>query len=158
MGLDITAVRRAKAVPACDKKGDCYPQHHYIYPIREFVERADGLERGCYESDEDLAFRAGSYSSYNRWREWLSQTFIGVSPERVWQSPTFYADKPFVELVNFSDAEGVIGPMTSAKLAQDFRAHLPEVDAMPDDFETRLYRRWMYAFEMAADNGFVKFH
>jgi hypothetical protein len=51
---------------------------------------------------------------------------LGVEPAEVWNYPRRFRAKPFVELVNFPEAGGgAIGPITSAKLYEDFVAFAP---------------------------------
>jgi hypothetical protein len=124
MGVDISAYRNVKRV-MCDRgsEGEC--DHEYAHPNEDFPGRADDISRGCYEvaDDDKSEYEQGvhrAYSSYNRWRERLCAVVLGVQPDQVWNYPEHFAGKPFFELINFSDCEGVIGPQTCAKLAKDF--------------------------------------
>jgi len=116
---------------------------------------------------EAHGFRAGSYSGYNMWRTHLCQIALDVPPDDVWEDPEAYDGMPFVELINFSDCEGCIGPKTSAKLAADFRQYggrlreiAPKQITSDEDrgyfFES--YDDWQRAFELASRDGFVIFH
>lgn len=116
---------------------------------------------------ETIEFRAGSYSGYNWWREQLCELALECEPSEVWEDPEVYEGQPFVELINFSDAEGAIGPKTSAKLAADFRAHEPRVAAWAEEhivegdnraYFIELFGEWKRAFELAAEDGFLLFH
>jgi hypothetical protein len=111
-------------------------------------------------------FRAGSYSGYNWWREQLSKFGLDRTPESVWSNKRL-AGSPFVELIDFSDCEGSIGPQTSAKLFDDFLAYEDQVagwaqHAIPEEdnrsYFVETYADWQRAFELAADFGFVIFH
>jgi hypothetical protein len=90
-----------------------------------------------------------------------------VEPQTVWDNPDAFQGKPFVELINFADNEGAIGPETSRKLAQDFDAHsdhfrqlmsteLEQVTIEAERF-IELYNEFHRAFEVASDDGFVVF-
>ena len=105
-------------------------------------------------------FRAGSYSGYNAWREWLANVVHGLEPREHWNNSDKYKGTAFYELIHFSDCEGVIGPKTSAKLAKDFADYQSDIDALPDDdgWYKKAYREWRHAFETAAETGFVEFH
>lgn len=160
MGLDITAYSHAKKVNGefDDNK------HTNVYIIDAFRKQADGLKEGCYEISEYGVerFRAGSYSGYNEWRDWLAHV-VGKSDKEIWANPD--PSIPFVELINFADNEGTIGPKTSAKLYKDFVKMFPEVlkAATKLDVDTSMwylsrYFRWMDAFELAQYEGFVQFH
>jgi hypothetical protein len=123
--------------------------------------RADGLRAGTYHADGHLYFGTGSYSEYNEWRAELAK-FIGKTDKEIWKNP---APGPFVELINFTDCEGVIGAATAKKLYQDFADNLQEVIdryLCPDCEECEpwfvdMYRDFMRAFEIASDRGCVVF-
>lgn len=73
------------------------------------------------------------------------------------------ADNSFYELINFSDCEGVLGPSTCAKLAEDFRRW----DQVAQQYERRgiiprydfygMFERLKKTFEFAGPNGAVQF-
>jgi hypothetical protein len=180
MGLDITAYRQLKpcAAPEGAATGD-YDYERFFAPLNNdhFPGRAAGLDSEWYEFSRldgaVLGFRAGSYSGYNNWREWLAK--LAGYPEDPAEDlrhrhsgGAWKADGgPFWELIYFADNEGTIGPIVSAKLAKDFaewderaKAFSETIDA---DAESRAwfyrqYQTWRHAFEMAADNGAVDFH
>lgn len=161
MGLDIQAVSRAtKVAPpeGCEEPTEWAYENGYVYGWvnSDFSERADGLTDGAYEVDRQVSFRAGSYSGYNRWREWLAGSVLGVSPEKVWGDFDAFTGRPFVELIHFADNEGLIGPVTSAKLAADFAREKP-TNGEDDDYYLATYQRFREAFELASDGGFVQF-
>jgi hypothetical protein len=122
-----------------------------------FPAQADALVTGIYAIHGSNGFRAGSYSGYNKWRNWLCNVIHGIRPRALWEEfkvdPAKWHGKPFVELIHFSDNEGIFGPDTSAKLAKDFLAHYAKVEAgaQPDHF--RLYRQFQHAFEVASADG-----
>lgn len=115
---------------------------------------------------EQMGFRAGSYSGYNWWRKQLSQCALEMEPDEVWEGGA--ADgAPFVELIDFPDNEGVIGPETSAKLLADFEEHEARVlevaksrikEQSELEYFTEIYGEFKAAFGLAAANGFVMFH
>lgn len=158
MGLDITAISKAVFVRSYD--GDLDDGTRAIYSPAPGMNHLDGKPEGRYlgctlRFDGGTSFRAGSYSGYNHFRAALCRHFLACAPEVVWEEPERFDGKPFVELINFADNEGAIGPVTSKKLAADFAAHEwpadePHYKSVYDDF-----RR---AFEHASDDGFVIFH
>lgn len=133
----------------------------------EFPERLDGYVEGIYKFEGDtFLFEVGSYSRYNDWRAQLSRFALDVEPEFVWANPAAFMGKPFVEIVNFSDNEGAIGPKTSQKLAENFAAHSENfrrfITINVEDSEmavwfVELYDNLRRAFELASDEGFVVF-
>lgn len=166
MGLDISYAGRIKLAveindeteePIIEKLYDDYecviPQDLIAYTEENFPGRTEGLKAGAYELDEDSesgGFRAGSYSGYNWWRSQLEE----LRPD----------EDAFIELIEFSDCEGVIGPIVSRKLAKDFQAHEEVICAKArilgdeSSYWIELYQKWKTAFETAADGGYVDFH
>lgn len=63
--------------------------------------------------DETASDFHTSYGYYGRWREQLAQLVSRKGAE-------CDTEQLFTELINFSDCEYYIGPITSAKLAEDF--------------------------------------
>lgn len=160
MGLDITAYRNLRKADEVilDEFGDLADYEtqwkpggsmewsESVWPGKGAPLEADTV----YEWEESFDFRAGSYSGYNCWRDELQR---------------FKGNEAFQELIDFADCEGVIGSILAAKLLEDFKSHYQEAieyskmvhEAYPDWFIDS-YRRWMKAFEMAADGGAVDFH
>jgi hypothetical protein len=107
-----------------------------------------------------FTFQAGSYMYYSKWRNQLAEMAGLGSAEAVRTNPE-KKGLPFVELIDFSDCEGVIGPKVAAKLAKDFADYEFSASAFAveseDDFFLALYREWRRAFEWAADGGMVYF-
>jgi len=88
---------------------------------------------------------------------------FGKGAHEIWADAT--TKGPFVELINFSDCEGEIGPIVAAKLAKDFAEHQEKArtyvplhnDPDEPDWWFNLYKDWRKAFEMASDGGSVCF-
>lgn len=159
MGLDIRAYSQCKFV--APQEGGDYEAHedeHVLIDGVSFTDRLDGLPQGWY-AVEGVAygFDAGSYSGYNVWREQLCRAALDVGPEEVWSDPDRFSGKPFVELIDFSDCEGSIGPKTSAKLLADFVTHPDLPGTVVDGYFEDKYRAWQYAFTLAWQDGFVVF-
>lgn len=150
MGLDIRYCRKATKIVTVPPDED-NDEGVRAYVNSDFRDHADGMEDGRYEVEFEGHFHAGSYGGYNRWRNALCLAVKGMTADEFWKSGS--PPGPFTELINFSDCEGVIGPKTCAKLADDFACYVG--DPVPDD-----YGRWdnfKTAFETAADGGFVMF-
>jgi hypothetical protein len=164
MGLDIRAYRRLQFAPAGQLRDDSslYLREALAYTNKAFPGRADGLHpEMAYSSCEDsFAFQAGSYMYYSKWRNQLAEMAGLGSAEAVRTNPE-KKGLPFVELIDFSDCEGLIGPKVAAKLAKDFADYEFSASAFAveseDDFFLALYREWRRAFEWAADGGMVYF-
>ena len=183
MGLDISAYKKATFIRERGNREDGdeqWPAVTYLYANPDFPGRADGMQDGLYDvgghtrfgleadrdKDHQLHFRAGSYSGYNAWREKLCWFALGLQPDAIWRGKDEkYAGKPFIELINFADNEGLIGPQTSAKLARDFQTNGEAIkekakrELGPEaDWFCNLYDTWQKAFELASGEGCVHFH
>ena len=171
MGLDITAYRQLQPAPQAELDSDGFPVdydnfHHFSENIIEWTEknwpgRTAGVAPGVYCAAESDRFRAGSYSGYNWFRNHLAKFAHGKDAEDLWDGEQ---TGPFVELINFADNEGVIGPIVSAKLAQDFAEFEPKAPdyaasiGVDGDYWLSSFTCWKRAFELAADGGAVDFH
>lgn len=157
MGLDITArnkLRKAEK-PDLDKEGyvndytrQWKPGASMEWSEKCFPGRGEGVEiNTVYEWESSYSFRAGSYSGYGIWRSSLNN---------------FKGDVAFQELINFADNEGVIGPVVSKKLYEDFVKYEKEAeqyseDTNDDGWFIENYRDWLEAFKLASDGGAVEF-
>ena len=138
----------------------------YINP--DFPGRADDLEDGAVYSYEECGQGWGaSYRNYNIWRESLARmagypaTMISdnfgcgtrsLHAAACWDG----AEGPFSELINFSDCEGTIGAIVSAKLAKDFQDWDEKAQAVGQAFYAT-YKIFQGIFEYASDHGAVVF-
>lgn len=92
MGLDITYYTNVRYVSAMPDDAESiddvaeYTSEGYklngdrvfqVYSVDEFPLHAYANRGG---------FRAGSYSGYNEWRDWLSNTMLGMSAREVWNA------------------------------------------------------------------------
>lgn len=160
MGLSITAYRNIKPIAASeiemDEDGIPVDDEKYItthgmveYTEKYWAGRSKPIDDdGYYTFDDSYDFYAGSYLGYNDWRDWLAKISDG---------------KSFGELIDFSDCEGVIGSVASAKLYDDFMKNRVNAKAACGDYKERvwameLYNCWTKAFKMARDNGAVMFY
>jgi hypothetical protein len=127
------------------------------YTEKYFPGRTQGLSVGTFSYEERFGFNAGSYTGYNEWRDWLSRAAGHGAAKSLWERHN--PQGPFVELINFADNEGVIGPVVSLKLAMDFAEHKARIEATaPDESYVESYQNWAKAFALAADSGAVDFH
>lgn len=174
MGLDISAYEHASLIPGhpvvrghCKEHEDYRPEviracvvHHSMLPSTDGLEMdADHPEPSGFvwgpclrTGGQDLHFRAGSYSGYNRWREALAES-VG---ELVGEGEP---DRPFGRLIWFADNEGTIGPKAAATLLTDFHTYRDRFVAhvRGSDEYVYLYDEWTKAFNLAADTGCVDF-
>lgn len=169
MGLDISAYSNLVKIRDLNEGEEAnYETEVEFFVNYAFEGREDQIEEAiAYKYDEEYDFRAGSYGSYNHWRNQLAELakypltefedFIGNVQQRYDAGAWEVTKGPFWELINFSDCEGVIGAATSAKLAKDFDTFQSAADAHPNKYFIESYNCWRKAFEMAANNGAVEF-
>jgi len=113
VGLDIIAY--SKAIPLDEPplwplgNEDWYEDYIYtsnvIWPYSQ-----SSLKEGQYldiRGAERVDCLSLSYSGYNIFRNSLAK-IGGYSDKDVWAEPESYVDKPFFEIVNFSDCDGII--------------------------------------------------
>jgi hypothetical protein len=163
MGLDITAHKNLIAPQDCEEVRDAAGDlkwdagWHEVCLNNSFPSRGDGLQDGqVYKSEDSFGFRAGSYGGYNSWRDQLAKLAGYSNAQQCWATPE--KSGPFYELINFSDCEGVIGPDTSKKLAEDFATFERMAGLHEDEWFRSKYQDWKKAFEFASENGCVDFH
>lgn len=96
--------------------GCAFPEPNEAFPGRE-----EGVEAIPYDFKEKWGFRAGSYGGYGEWRRHLAN-IVGIGDLNIWWNENDSGDScgPMEELLHFSDCEGTLGPVVSAKLAEDF--------------------------------------
>jgi hypothetical protein len=118
MGLAIRALSNVKLLDVCDVKDperDTLEQKYmkqkveFIYYLDKFSVN-DELPSGFYSYENIMYHSMGSYSGYGSFINILSE-FCEKSSKK---------DSPFSELINYSDCEGFVGPITSKKLYSDF--------------------------------------
>lgn len=148
MGLDISALTGLKPV---DGEGE---NTWFIYINKDFPKQGDGLKEGYYEFDEEFEFRAGSYSGYNAWRDRLARLVGYASAEDAWAKN----QGPMIDLINFADNEGVIGPEHCKKLHAEFVEWCDKARQITDDpWFFKSYKNWLKAFKLGS-LGCVLFH
>ncbi len=170
MGLDVTAYEKATLVQvmsvneynnnedaqaSVDRDACLY----YLYQDGE-RSQSDGMVDGIYTMNggASFGFDAGSYGGYNAWRNQLARMMLDMTDRQVWDADEgSLAGRPFVDLINFSDCEGFIGPKTCAKLSADFANNQEKANMGDERFRAR-YADWRKAFALASEGGVVRFH
>lgn len=150
MGLNVLSVSKLRKA-AIQEPDDCdEATQFFVHPLsiqevdQHFPGRHRGIEIGTvYDIGARSEFSL-PYSAYNEWRDQLSTFVDEANP---------YA---FFELINFSDCEGVIGPLLSKKLALDFSRFEPRAAEVGGLF-CEIYAEFKKLFEMAADEGAIQF-
>mgnify|MGYP001766384334 CR=1 FL=1 len=160
MGLDISFYSNLKVneTPTLNKYGDLAGNNIQLFISPKFKARIlPFIENTVYSYETTESFRAGSYTSYNGWRNRLSQLAGFTDIREVWTNDI---QGPFTELLNFSDCEGTLGTEVCKKLAKDFADFYDEAAKVTDydGWFFDMYKSWKTAFEVASNNGAVVFH
>jgi hypothetical protein len=178
MGLDITSyggLFRIEPSRTAQEMVNMFLEHgHWWKPgaslawaEKEFPGRTAGeittkgeslVVDAIYGFSSRYTFRAGSYSGYGDWRDWLATVGGWRNAEDCWEVGSL--GDPFYELISFADNEGVIGSTVAAKLAKDFQNPIHERAALAEggEWNLKMFHTWRRAFEIAADHGAVDFH
>lgn len=169
MGLDITAHRQVQKVDkstiALDEDGypEDYDNYSIFYVVEHYADRAPEIESDAvYTSTETYGFRAGSYSGYNTWRNELAKMagypeIKGRYDEGAWEEES----GPFLDLINYSDCEGVIGTGVCKNLLADFLAFDAQAqthNSPNGEYFYEVYKEFTQGLTLAADNGLLHFH
>lgn len=177
MGVDITAFKQLKKLD-CVFDADGYPidpvtkellegdwQQFYLNPY--FPGRADEIENKAVYAYTDAEHVFGrAYSAYNRLRDDLAKLAgypLGQYEDHGNKRDSYCVacwhgeQGPFAEIINFSDCEGTIGTAISAKLAKDFADFQDKADAHEEEQFRKFYAAMRTAFEMASDDGAVRY-
>lgn len=161
MGLDISVFTELVKVNEEDYGWDIVIERNVSQ-----IDRAKDIEPGYYSGKCEFSFRVGAYSSYNFFRKLLSKAILNVEPNIIWENKTDYQDKPFFEIIDFSDCEGYFDAKNSKKLYFDFVEHkdifekyLKEqnYDLHYDHYEN-IYNNFTEGFKIASEkNGVLNF-
>lgn len=164
MGLQITAHNRLELVDDSKKLEQEYFENSNsrvitLFDNPEFPYHIGSLKgHTLYRvKGQTFSFRSGNTRSFKVWKEWLAKVGGFENLADVWKTKDY---GPFVELLNFSDSEGTIGPAISRKLSQDFNDYESNAILLKDElaYGYDFYKNWKKAFNIAArDNGVVIF-
>lgn len=157
----------------------------HMYPNPHFLKQAEGIKEGYYKckfSEEEISLinkakKTNSFPEYpknyrgfdhlncglyNEWRAILSKLVVGEDILKKGKNESGFKDKPFFEILNFSDCEGIIGPKTSKKLFGDFIKYEEKAKEYSSDTSNEgfydNYKKWKEIFELASsEKGVVCF-
>ncbi len=168
MGLEVIAYSNIKFLREYFEDFDYDEGKTSLYVNTHFPDRAPEFKDGIYSFDKEVGFCAGSYGGYNQWRDELAhfaefeahETDGYKYPHAETAFNNLGVDKPFYELINFSDCEGVIGKDICVKLLKDFN----DFQERAEQFETRciyfmkIYNSFIELLELAVYDGCLWFH
>ena len=166
MGLDVTAfgqVIKLRAAEEGEYEKLDWDDERVVDLNPHFPHTHDGLnDHWVYDvsQGERHSFGCGSYSAYGVFRKTLAEV-AGEDPEAYWDSPDQMKDKPFYEMINFSDCSGEIGPVACYALYADFIQYREQYHTMfKDDMygKIRVYDDFTKAFQVGFQNRFVSYH
>ena len=164
MGLQITAYNRLELVEGTKEQEQDYFENVNSRIITLFDNPEFPFHIGMLKGHtlykikgQSFSFRSGNTRSFKEWKEWLAKVGGYKELSDVWKTKQY---GPFVELLNFSDSEGTIGPVLSRKLSQDFNDYeeIAKEKTKELAYGYDFYKNWKKAFNLAArDNGVVIF-
>lgn len=135
-----------------------FPENGFTFcKNKHFPHAAQDIpDDAVYSSESSTSFHAGSYSGYGEWRNWLAKIVGWESVNVAWEKGEY--GQPFMELLKFSDCDGVLGTEVCKKLAKDFLDYEKEAMQSSNDYHTELYQKWKSLFVLASNNGAISFH
>jgi len=126
MGLNIKAYSQARFVIPYPQDGNYDDSVHVaISPglLKDFPERADGLQPGLYTATEASSTLSISYGGWSEWRAQVATVVLcrPVSPVSVIDMRALAAteNRPLGHLLCFTDCYGVLGSLTCARLVHE---------------------------------------
>lgn len=90
-----------------------------FYPFQHLTK----FKQGYYICDEiDSRYISIPYTTYGYFRKMLCEISIGLDIEAVWEGlrECKYVDKPFIEIIWFTDSDGCFDYVIAEKLLDDF--------------------------------------
>lgn len=160
MGLDISYYKLVKEIPRKEDDDLHYENDEIIIEKQPFKLQLGTLkEESVYEMDYIDSFASGSYGGYNGWRNRLYSLVYSGNIDDYWEKTSNIIDEkytkkletnietmPFLELINFSDCEGIIGPEICEKLSKDFQEYDELMKDGMDSYDYELYCDFKNAF------------
>jgi hypothetical protein len=169
-GLEVSAYEGLTKVenPKLDRDGEPVNSKSEVRLFSAgFPQRFLGLEQNAvYEYRRKREFLVGSHTWYGWWRNELAKlagyrptpvVSGGKTEERYDETVWKLSSGPFYELIDFSDAEGALGPVVCAKLHKDFVEFKTKAMRHPDKEFRDMYTQFERAFRLASKNGAVVF-
>jgi len=128
------------------------------------TERSDGIPPGDYVAGPLQGTFAVDIASFDQWRRMLCRAALSFDAESVWSSPDAFAGEPFYELIQ-CERKSVFGPLTSYKLAEDFRKWeemveqnvYSQAETNELQFFMDYYQLFKKAFSVSANSGCTVF-
>lgn len=122
--------------------------------------RSDGIPPGDYLAGALQGTFQLDYATFDRWRRILCLAVLDYEAESVWSNPDVFTGEPFYELIH-CEKQLVFGPLTSQKLAEDFRTWeedlehkvASQVEIQEYHFFMDIFGLFRKAFSVAGNTG-----
>lgn len=169
MGIDVSAYKNLVEVARPEDPDHDDNYDYRMYENLSFPGRADGIDTSKLWTGDYVDGPSMSYGYYNKWREQLAQ-LVGAENlpyshemgfQRMSYCTAYWLDGkqgPFAEQINFSDCEGVIGPIVMAKLAKDYAEWDERAKTHGDQWFYSVYQKFHHCFAQNEGLCAVKFH
>lgn len=154
MGLDITAYKNIRKVDIPEGNEGEYHFSNTGFTQSNMTDFEN--EEIQIVFDEDFSFRAGAYSSYNKFRNELCLAANGIKDETLWASKD--ENLKFYWLINFSDCDGYIGTSYCKILYDEFCKYEEDIKSKLNECYHLNYNNFKKAFKLGSNNGLVDFH
>lgn len=182
MGLDVTSYSAIAALPADWEPPLVNGERDWDELYERDIQRAytnvafpramDGLEGG-HDNDKFSEMRSlgsrwyqltgpgpkthASYSGHGDYRDELTEAFWTPEQRDGYEEGDVPEGAPFIDLIYFSDCEGLMGPEACARLHADYVKY-PELGTDSTDWNYRRHQNWAKAVEHASHGGCLRFH
>jgi len=172
MGLDISVYKNL--VETTNEDDDVI----YTGNNSGFIYQLGNLKQNTYYSVESVDdFCVGSYSSYSEFRRILHSLIDNGKIEDFWNKYSYLVstdyqvlkredklkrildinyksvDIPFLEIIDFSDCEGILSCEICGKLYKDFIFYDSKAKNLNDEYFYGLYKRFTNATMIASENN-----
>lgn len=132
--------------------------------FEEFVSALSPLEYGAvYECEIEFEMEPIGYQGFNDRRSEIYKKVLGLTADEVWKDLPGHQGKPFHDLLNFCDSEGIMGSDACKRLLKDFEAHKDQVmEALTEcsgheEIAESEYDEWIEALTIASNDGCLYF-
>lgn len=163
MGLAITAYANHEAA----LEEGCLDRYHRLNARLGWGDREEGAFEGPFDAEE-IDGDGMSYRSYSTFRRHLANVYLGVEIGKAWEPEGLDAplskdalervlQDPLWKLIDYSDCEGVFGPVMVKRIAARFKEL--DFNLFPSFWRGAL-ECWARVFQAAAEypDGCVKYH
>ena len=148
MGLDVVHYKNVQFVSLRDDMIDWAQDQDFLWQIvyGEYAAWAGPLKEGFYLFEEAYIRLETSYSGYAEFRDELERLIV----------KTYQHKRPFRELMNFTDCEGIICPAMCQVMLNDFKCYQQLAEQMTEH-SREIYYEMRDALAKVGINDFLSF-